>query len=313
MPKQSHRRTVLTYGVIAVLAVAAYAYGGQTVPSQDNSKPDTTPAGKPAGPCDGWGKLERDPNRGGKVESEGWKPKNPKTAQAEYLELLKRNPHELFLAYNITVQGRKKPLTEAQLVDGECLSARGREAWTHLQRNILLGSSRPENAPAFGSNSGVKRQRAYMFTGKITGDRRATKFVLADGTVFWVLHRCANVVTVSKPPPVIPQPVKCPDQGICGTPSSGPEQQPVQSNPCCNTGPTSGYTRGNAEQVVGTQPRCSDCYNRTPSGTDSGGGAGSAPPGTDGTTSGTNEGTTDVEGSEGSGETSGTDSDPGEP
>lgn len=63
-----------------------------------------------------------------------------------------------------------------------------------------------------------------------------------------------TVPPTTVPPTTVPVPGKCAGQTgrYCGTPDSGPEFDPVQSNP---QRPTPGYTPGNAEKVIGQQNR----------------------------------------------------------
>lgn len=85
-------------------------------------------------------------------------------------------------------------------------------------------------------------------------------------------------------------------EGICGSPNSGHEQQPVQDNDPGQVAPTPGYTPGSAENGGGTQGNCAGQAGCN--GVDSGGGGGSSPGGS-GTGSnggtGTNAGTGNVD------------------
>ena len=57
----------------------------------------------------------------------------------------------------------------------------------------------------------------------------------------------ATTTPVTTSPTTAP---KCPTSGICGTPNSGPEQQPPQENNPEAVAPTSGYNPGSAEGTI---------------------------------------------------------------
>lgn len=124
------------------------------------------------------------------------------------------------------------------------------------------------------------------------------------------------------PPPTVPTTPttapKCPDaNSICGTPTSGPEQQPVNSNPCCDTGTTPGYTPGSAEDNHKKQQDAhnnQDPYQPTPNGQSASGGGGTSPSGQssgpDGNQTGGSAGTSSPDNTNGSGQTSSGDTGP---
>lgn len=104
--------------------------------------------------------------------------------------------------------------------------------------------------------------------------------------------------TVPHHPPVTypPHPTttwKCQGHtGICGTPNSGPEQQPVQDNNPAQVAPTPGYTSGSAESTGDQHNNCAGqpgCPGVDSGGTAPGGTAGGDQGGHDGT--GTPQGT----------------------
>lgn len=175
-------------------------------------------------------------------------------------------------------------------------------------------------------NSMVDRTGTVVtFNDRLKRNRQVLAIVSRDGKKLDVFTSCSNFLgsIPGRQRRVVPpqREFKCQNVAlnqICGTPSSGPEQQPVGTNTCCDTAPTTGYPEDGAEQNIGTQPVCSNnCSSQPPTGTNSGGGAGTAPGGTSdesgGTTTGSGQGTTDVEGTEGSGPTTAPSSDPGEP
>lgn len=110
------------------------------------------------------------------------------------------------------------------------------------------------------------------------------------------------------------KPPKCPPTGICGTPLSGPEQQPLQDNDPALVAPTPDYERGNAEAVNQAQEEAKSqpVYEPTPKGREAPGGA---PPGQSDGPSGSQTGTSGGAGNpvdtEGSSQTSS--GNPGEP
>jgi len=93
------------------------------------------------------------------------------------------------------------------LVDGNCLSAAGRDLYNQFAGALnAKGTTFAEgDAPATGYNSGVNSNGTYQVyaTPGVTGNRKAIKVTLANGSVVWIMVRCGNVV-YSTPPPGVP-------------------------------------------------------------------------------------------------------------
>jgi hypothetical protein len=92
------------------------------------------------------------------------------------------------------------------LVDGNCLSAAGRDLYNQFAGALnAKGTTFAEgDAPATGYNSGVSGGTYQVYaTPGVTGNRKAIKVTLANGTVVWIMVRCGNVV-YSTPPPGVP-------------------------------------------------------------------------------------------------------------
>ena len=65
-------------------------------------------------------------------------------------------------------------------------------------RSITLGE-----APVNGTNTGVQNGQVVSDPGgTISGNRKAIKIVLADGSTIWIMARCGNIVTSG--PPIFP-------------------------------------------------------------------------------------------------------------
>lgn len=115
------------------------------------------------------------------------------------------------------------------LVEGNCLSSAGRDLYNQFAGALnAKGTTFAEgDAPANGYNTQVSGGIFQVFSAPgVTGNRKAIKVTMSNGTVVWIMVRCANVVYSSPPP------------GVPTTPSKPP-----------TTPPTSGCTPPQVENV----------------------------------------------------------------
>lgn len=239
--------------------------------------------------------------------------------------------------------------TYDKLAQGGCYTLAGVELYNQVLGRFSRATVTAAEAPADGVNSGaVPGGGAFADAGGIDGDRAGIAVTFDDGKVIYVMKRCGNFVKpggappvgmpsgkvpaeggggggeegggpspTTGPPPVTtrPKPGKCDGQGeFCGTPLSGPEQQPLQDNDPAKVAPTPGYSRGNAEAVdkVQKESQKAPTYQPTPKGREAPGGAPAGhSDGPSGGKTGTSGGTKNPTPTEGSGQVSS--GDPGEP
>ncbi len=117
------------------------------------------------------------------------------------------------------------------LVSGNCLSTAGQTLFHQFEGALnAKGTTFAEgDAPANGYNTQVSGGIFQVFSAPgVTGNRKAIKVTMSNGTVVWIMVRCANVVYSSPPP------------GVPTTPSKPP-----------TTPPTSGCTPPQVKNVLG--------------------------------------------------------------
>jgi hypothetical protein len=290
--------------------------------------------------CSGKHQVVLDPNQYHRFLSNGVKSLTSERLRLEIAAFNAHDPRGLMAYYNTSPLGKQTPikstaeLTEhgAPLKNGDCYSKVGVKKyndWLILWRVAMINPV--SQMPAGWTNTGVNGNTPT--SGPPPQGNTAGFLVTYQGAngkpsgQVGVMKRCGNlVVPPSQPPPHIPkgpteqkpkQPTtpartpKCqahPFPQICGTPDSGPEQQPVGEHP---QAPTPGYPgRGHLEQVTASQPVGSPNPRRpiprTPAGRNSGSAHG-APAGGDVSTGEVNhdaQGTSAPEQTEGSGQTS---------
>lgn len=356
---------VRAWGLGLALAMVAFLFAIGIGPNVPNARADGPTQEAPevvdfgpqrdADDCVQQHNVVLDPNSGNRVDSDGVQDTNGDGVVSESetteqtLALAAHDPRALFNATKaLRLDGDapvERPLDFVEQQDGRpsgCYNERARDLYQRVVGVFVRATAQNGEAPAEGTNTGAyPNGEAFAVTGPIEGNRAATEYTNPDGSKFWILHRCDNIV-VTGPPPDIPTPTttptpttvppttsstvvsKCIDpatgrlrdgadldgDGYCGSPRSGPEQQDEPST----AGPTPGYEENSAEDTVAQQPTNQD-VTQTPQGTNSGSGSG-APGGTytapDGSTSsGTDSGTQTPQDTEGSGQTSSGDT--GEP
>lgn len=167
------------------------------------------------------------------------------------------------------------PNTWQPLVANDCLSQKGQELYYQLKGVLSAkGTTFAEaDAPVNGYNSGVSNGTygvsAYQ---GISGDRKAIKVTLANGTVVWIMVRCGNVVHPG-PPPGIPQiptdQCKPGEFGMypnCLPPCQWNASLPANS-PSCTPPPVKTCTSEYGPGYTGTYPVCKDTVARAPQNT----------------------------------------------
>lgn len=123
-------------------------------------------------------------------------PDEARQAAYDFIEITKGDP-------DVVAANAKAFLGEDverdSLVDTNGCMTEGAEQLV-LRTAIAIGDSEvtPDQAPANGVNSGVNVEGTVVEASAagISGDRKAIKIVLKDGTTFWIMHRCGNFVKV---------------------------------------------------------------------------------------------------------------------
>lgn len=107
--------------------------------------------------------------------------------------------------------------------DKKCLSEDGEVLLNELTGAFITAKITPEDAPADGINSGINENGEFVQSANagIDGNRKAIKVELEDGTIAWIMQRCANPV-VMNPTPGIPK-------GPTDQPPKAPPATPITS------------------------------------------------------------------------------------
>lgn len=95
------------------------------------------------------------------------------------------------------------PAVEDLLTEDEtCLSEAGIETYDRLADIMAASGKTFDDAPAWAYNSGVDDEGNPVIAAEpgISGNRKAVKFTLPNGTVAYILVRCGNPVYPSQPP-----------------------------------------------------------------------------------------------------------------
>jgi hypothetical protein len=150
------------------------------------------------------------------------------------------------------------------LVAGNCLSPEGQKLHDQFEGALKASGTKVEEgvAPTNGYNSGIVNGTYGVDASQgVSGDRKAIQITLKDGTVIWIMVRCANPVYPGKPnlptvptdnpPPVVPPKPVCiynstlpPDSPLCLKPKDKKDdvapiqgKTPVGSDPVQTTAP----------------------------------------------------------------------------
>lgn len=191
---------VLAALLIAMLAIGINHYNKTPVPTPAVTKTSTT-----------WKMVEGDYGANSRWISEGVAEikaaktdKEAKDAASIWLEKVKTDPNLLVGAAKFFLN---KDIEKASLVDSNGYATdKAVQLLSELQ--MALGTAKTitaEEAPINGYNSGVHDGTVVQSaTSGITGDRKAVRILLDDGTQLWIMARCGNVAT-TKPTPDVPK------------------------------------------------------------------------------------------------------------
>lgn len=139
------------------------------------------------------------------------------------------------------------------LVSGKCLSAEGQALYYRFEGTLSAkGTTLSETQASAGAlNSGINRGTyGVASTPGLSGNRKAVKVTLSDGSFVMILVRCGNVVFLSKPNlPAVPTDNRPPvtPKKVC------PPNQPFGTWPVCKDAPSNDpAAKGNAPVGGGT-------------------------------------------------------------
>lgn len=150
-----------------------------------------------------------------------------------------------------------------ELVNGNCLSSEGERLFYQFE-GVLSASGTTfdeADAPANGYNSGIDNGTygVASYAG-ISGDRKAIKVTLKDGSIVYIMVRCGNPVYKIPPPDIPDVPTdepepKCPPEKPIGTPPNCKDkpEKPKEPKPKCP-----------ADKPHGTWPVCKDSPSKDP-------------------------------------------------
>lgn len=241
-------------------------------------------------------------------------PEQAKQAAVVYLETVKTDPEALAGTAKYFLH---RDVDSSTLEKDGCATPEADQLVIEI--SLAIGESLvvPDEAPADGTNSGIGNDGTMVSaaTSGISGDRKAIKVVLKDGTVFWIMARCGNpVVQGPGPHPTGPTdenpqpegtttttvPQQCPppkgvppekwdyvncrkkDQTFDQMQNESQAKQDPQNNSTSgvNTGPTPGAPAQPHVPAPGPTPSTgTPAPNPTPGGYDSGSPTGSGTPG----------------------------------
>lgn len=175
----------------------------------------TVPVGKNNSDCPNtWAIVQLD-NGGHRVVSGGiaeirdaQTPEQAKQAAVVYLETVKTDPEALAGTAKYFLH---RDVDSSTLEKDGCATPAADQLVIEISLTIGESLVTPDEAPADGTNSGIDDGGAMVSaaTSGISGDRKAIKVVLKDGSVFWILARCGNPV-VKGPGPHPPGPTDNP-------------------------------------------------------------------------------------------------------
>lgn len=276
--------TVLALFAVAVLATAALVTTGETEKVSDDDSSEEEPieeeetATAISDECQTWQLAESDNNQnrwfanGVPAIAEASTEDEAHQAVNEWLKKVRQDP-DLLAGASLYLLDQKVE-QDALFNDEGCATEVAVDLVNELEAVQSMSAVSAEEAPSDGVNSGVDENGQVTQANHVgvTGDRDAVKIVTPHGETIWVMARCGNPVA-KKPPEEVPEgptdqpepeptptPVptptptptsepKCEGDGVCGTPDSGAEQQPVADNDPGHTGPTDGYDDPNREDT----------------------------------------------------------------
>jgi hypothetical protein len=144
------------------------------------------------------------------------------------------DPPDMAILSNVETPAGQPTVTQAQLVtsNGQCFSALGVSTYKNLQNFVTSAKAATMTlAPGTAAyNSEVVNGTGVQYANTLTGNLRAVQVVGANGTKFYILYRCGNIVTSTQTPgtPTIPT---VPSPTTPSTPSTVPSTTPT-TLPC---------------------------------------------------------------------------------
>jgi hypothetical protein len=125
-------------------------------------------------------------------------PQQAKDAAKAWVNQVKRDPELLAASASVVLHRTVDP---ASLYDGECISRTGAALAGEVELLVAKAEVVPAQAPTSGTNTGMTANGTVVVASQpgISGDRKAIEVRLSDGTVFWVLGRCGQLVTLTPP------------------------------------------------------------------------------------------------------------------
>lgn len=226
---RKQRRSGLLTLIFLLLAVALVIVpivgmngGGAVASSPRQSTPSAIPSGTPTPTCNPAYKqvaVKHDSNR---VDSEFAQKYAEATLNANNLTdaqtqlLLKESGQnaQVLATWSYAAGLFDDAAKWPTLVAGDCLSAEGQKLHDMFEGVLKAKGTTVEagEAPPGGYNSGISNGVYGVDSLQgVTGDRKAIKITLANGTTFWIMVRCGNPVFPGKPklPPVPTDTERC--------------------------------------------------------------------------------------------------------
>lgn len=129
-------------------------------------------------------------------------PEEAKAAAQAWLEQVRRDPQLMVGAVSYFLHKDVNPENMVDATNNKCASTDAVSLEAELELAIAQAKATPDNAPANGTNSGVDANGTAVAASHpgISGNRKAVKLVLQDGTTIWVMARCGNPVVQGQAP-----------------------------------------------------------------------------------------------------------------
>ncbi len=210
---ERHRKAAgaVTAAVVILVAVLLFWGGVGSKESGADETPDTTTTSTivdegttttsaPEPECDAQFTIQHDENKHNKVLSAGLEGQ-PREVIDQLVAYAGHDERALAYMWEYTPQGTK--VDPATLREGGCLNEEGRKIWYQVKGAWDSATVEMSEAPANGVNTGMT-EGGYVQaeSAGIRGDRKAVKVTFKNGDVLWVMHRCANIVTLEHRPDV---------------------------------------------------------------------------------------------------------------
>jgi hypothetical protein len=253
------RRLAALVGLVAFI-VFGLLFGSEHASSEANATPKASAAALVGTSCDPQYVQTPANNNDNKVDGDFEAKYAAATAGAANLSDAQRqllltetanNAHRLAI-WSSAFGLHANPNDWQPLVSGNCLSAAGRDLYNQFAGALnAKGTTFAEgDAPANGYNTQVASGTFQVFSAPgVSGNRKAIKVTMANGSVVWIMVRCGNVV-YGTPPPGVPTTTPStppPTTNTC------PPSTPYGTWPVCKSGPSADpASRSNAPVGGGT-------------------------------------------------------------